>query len=480
MSTQTAEPAANQVPHLTLREKQLASDPIRKLIIRYSVPAIIGMLVNALYNVVDRFWIGQLHNTAALSGIGLTAPMSNILLGFMLMIGVGGAASISIKLGERKHTEAENVLANALTLCIFFGVASTVAGLVWLRPLLLAFGASASTLPYAQDYLSIILLGNVFNTIGFSLNHTIRGAGNPRRSASTQLLGASINMVLDPLFILGFGWGVKGAAWATIISQIISMAWVVSYFLGQGSHLRLQLSRMKLQSKAVLQILSIGVAPFMMQVATSMVAVLANRTLRTYGGDVAIGVMTIITSMVILSTMPIFGLNQGMQPILGYNYGAKNYARVRETWRTGVISATLIVLAATLLVQVFPEAIIRVFSSDPEILAIGPNALRVYLLFLPLIGFQIVSTVYFQNIGLAKISMFANLMRQVIFLIPLYLILPHYLGLQGIWMASPGADLLAVIVTAVLIVFEMRRLRQLELAQAQGQDQGKVQAKAQV
>ncbi len=467
MSISPAAPSTGKALHLSPRERKLAHDPIRKLVISYSIPAIIGMLVNALYNVVDRFWIGQLHITAALSGIGLTAPMSNILLGFMLMVGVGGAASISIKLGERKHAEAERVLANALTLCILFGSVTTVAGLVWLSPLLQAFGASPSTLPYAEDYLGIILLGNVFNTISFGLNHTIRGAGNPRRSASTQLLGASINIVLDPLFILGFGWGVKGAAWATIISQFISMVWVVSYFLGQGSHLRLRLSRMKLQAKAVMQILSIGISPFAMQVAMSLVAVLANRTLRNYGGDVAIGVMTIITSMVILSTMPIFGLNQGMQPILGYNYGAKNYARVRETWRVGVIGATAIVTAATIPIQLFPQAIIRLFSTDPQILAIGADALRVYLLFLPLIGFQVISTVYFQSIGLAKISMFANLMRQVIFLIPLYLVLPRFLGMKGVWMASPIADFLAVIVTAVLIFREMRRLRRLESIQAE-------------
>ena len=335
MSSQPIVQTAHQAEHMSLREKQLAYDPVNQLIIRYSIPAIIGMLVNALYNVVDRFWIGRLHNTAALSGIGLTAPMSNILLGFMLMVGVGATASISIKLGAKKHEEAEDVLGNALTLCILFGVITSVAGLIWLKPLLSAFGASPATLPYAQDYLFIILLGNTFNTIGFGLNQTIRGAGNPRRSAATQLLGASLNMVLDPLFIFGFGWGVKGAAWATIISQFISMVWVLSYFLGQSSHLHLNFKRIRLQAKAVLQILSIGISPFSMQIATSLVVVLANRTLRTYGGDEAIGVMTIISSMAILCTMPLFGLNQGMQPILGYNYGARNYARVRETWRTG-------------------------------------------------------------------------------------------------------------------------------------------------
>ncbi len=458
-------PASEQ--SLSPREHQLAFDSIPALVIRYSIPAIIGMLVNALYNVVDRFWIGQLHLTAALSGIGLTLPMSNLILGFMQLVGVGATATISLKLGAKRHHEAEQVLANALTLCLLIGSLIMAGGLLFLRPILLLFGASAVTLPYAQDYLSIILLGNVFNTIGFALNHTIRGAGNPRRSASTQLLGASLNMVLDPLFILGFGWGVKGAAWATIISQFVSMLWVLSYFVGKGSPLRLRLSRLRLEAQAVRQILSIGIAPFTMQISTSLVTILANRTLKVYGGDEAIAVMTIVASMTILFLMPLFGINQGLQPILGYNYGAKNYQRVEATWRVGIAIATGIVLLGFILVQLFPQAIISLFSTDPAILRLGSKALRTYLLVLPFLGFQIISTIYFQSIGHARTAMFASLMRQVIFLIPLYLALPRFLGLDGVWMASPIADGLSVVVTAILITRELARLRRLERQQAQ-------------
>ena len=457
--------ASHSHPPLNPREQQLAYAPIPQLVVQYSIPAIIGMLVNALYNVVDRFWIGQLHITAALSGVGLTLPMTNIFLAFMLMIGVGSTATISLKLGARRHQEAEHVLANALTLCLIVGTLVSVTGYVWLDSLLLLFGASPVTLTYARDYLSVILLGNSFNTIGFALNHTIRGAGNPRRSASTQLLGAGLNMVLDPLFILGFGWGVRGAAWATVISQIVSMTWVLSYFIGNKSPLHIHLKFMRLRLKSVPQILAIGISPFSMQISMSIVAILANRTLRTYGGDAAIGAMTIITSMAILTTMPLFGINQGMQPILGYNYGARNYARVRDTWKTGVLMATGIVLLGSVLIQGFPTAIIRLFSSDPEIIAIGVFGLRMYLLILPFLGFQIISTIYFQSIGHARTAMFANLMRQVIFLIPLYLILPRWLGLWGVWIASPVADSLAVVVTGLLIARELRRLRQLEISQ---------------
>lgn len=458
---QSEQPLAAREHPLSPRERQLAFDPIPALVIRYSVPAIIGMLVNALYNVVDRFWIGQLHNTAALSGIGLTLPMFNLVLGFMQLVGVGATASISLKLGAKLHDEAEQVLANALTLCILIGSTIMAAGLIWLDPILVLLGGSPATLPYAWDYLQIILLGNVFNTIGFALNHTIRGAGNPRRSASTQLLGATLNMVLDPLFILGFGWGVRGAAWATIISQFVSMIWVLSYFVGQGSHLRLKPARMMFEARAVRQILSIGVAPFTMQISMSLVTILANRMLKFHGGDAGIAVMTIVASMTILFLMPLFGINQGLQPILGYNYGAQNYQRVEAAWRVGVAIATGIVVLGFALIQLFPQAIIRLFSTDPVILDMGSQALRTYLMVLPFLGFQIISTIYFQSIGHARTAMFASLMRQVIFLIPLYLVLPHYLGLPGVWLASPIADGLSVVVTAVLIAREMRRLHQL-------------------
>ncbi len=451
--------------HLSPRERQLALDPIRSLIVRYSVPAIIGMLVNALYNVVDRFWIGQLHNTAALSGIGLTMPMSNTILGFMQLIGIGATASISLKLGARKHKEAEKVLANAMTLSVIIGTVLMGVGLIWLLPILKLFGASPETLPYAQSYLQIILYGNIFNTIGFAMNYTIRGAGNPKRSASTQLLGAGLNIVLDPLFILGFGWGVAGAAWATIISQFVSMLWVVSFFLGKQSHLRLHAKNLKLQWPTVRQIFSIGVSPFSMQISISLVAIVANRTLKVYGGDPAIGAMTIVSSVAIFTLMPLFGINQGLQPILGYNYGAKNYSRVREAWLNGILLASAITVTGALLVQSFPAAIIRLFSTDPVVLQIGIFAIRTYLLVLPFLGFQIISTIYFQSIGHAKIAMFSSLMRQVIFLIPLYFILPRVFGLEGVWMASPTADALAVIVTAVLITRELKRLHQLERMQ---------------
>ena len=466
----TRQQPIESIPQTSLspRETALACSPVGRLVLSYAWPAMIGMLVNAMYNVVDRFWIGQMDNTAAMSGIGLMGPMMNILLGFMQLIGVGATATISIRLGQKRYQDAETVLGNALTLCLLVGLGLSVLTLAFLDPILMLFGASDATLPYARAYGRIILLGNVLNTISFAMNHTIRGGGNPKRSASTQILGAVINMVLDPLFIFGFGWGVTGAAAATIISQGASMVWVMSYYLFGGKSLvRLRLTNMKLQKPIVTQILAIGLSPFAMQVAASFVAVLANRALKTHGGDIAIGAMTVINSMAILFMMPLFGINQGLQPILGYNYGAGHYKRVRQAWLTGVRLASLIVAIGFLIVQLFPSQIIRTFINDPDLIRIGTFGLRIFLSMLPLLGFQIVTTVYFQSIGKARVAIFASLLRQVIILIPLYLILPHYFGLAGVWFCSPIADLASFLITGILIWHEMRNLKAVEDKQAE-------------
>jgi putative MATE family efflux protein len=441
------------------REAQLAGEAIPRLVIRYSVPAVVGMFVNATYTVVDRYWIGQLKDVNAMSGIGLTTPLMMVLLGVMLLVGIGTTASISIRLGEKKHAEAEKILANGFTLSVIFGSVITLVGLIALRPILVIAGASKDTLPYAWSYLRILLIGVIPNTVGFAMNQTIRGAGNPRRSALTQILGAALNMLLDPIFIFGLDLGVRGAAMATVISQVISAIWVMSYFIGKDSLIQLKIKWMRLQWAAVKQIISIGLSPFAMQVATSLVSVLANRALRDTGGDVAIGAMTVINSVAILFLMPIFGINQGLQPIFGYNYGAANYARVRAAWIFGIKLSTVIVMTGFLSVQLFPATIIRIFIDDPGLIEIGTFGIRVFLSMLPLLGFQIISTVYFQSVGKARVAIFASLLRQVIILLPLYLILPGIYGLSGIWFASPIADFCSFVITAVLISREMKKLK---------------------
>ncbi len=444
---------------LTTRERELAHDPVRQLVLKYSIPAVIGMLVNALYNVVDRFWIGQLNDVNAMSGIGLTAPLSNILLAFMMLPGIGATAILSIRLGERRKHDAEVVLGNAFTMCLTVGIGLALACLGFLDPILRTFGASDATLPYARDYMQIILYGNVFNTISFAMNHTIRGGGFPRRAATTQLVGAILNVFLDPLFIFVFRMGVAGAAWATIISQLVSAVYVMAFYWEKKAVIEFHVGNMRPRPAIFGQIMAIGVSSFAMQIATSFVTVLANRALRTQGGDLAIGAMTVISSMQILVMMPVFGINQGLQPILGYNYGARSYERVQQTWRFGALLATAVVSIGFIGMQLFPNPIISAFIRDPELNRIGTAGLRITMLMMPIVGFQVISTVYFTSIGKARVSLMLSLLRQVIVLAPLYLILPQLFGVTGVWMAVPIADLVATTITAFMILREMRLLR---------------------
>lgn len=443
------------------REKRLANENVLSLLVSFSIPAIIGMLVNSLYNIVDRIYIGKMKDVGqyALTGVGLNFPIMTVIMAFSMLAGIGAAATISIKLGERKKEDAEKILGNAFVLAIIFSIVLTVAGLLSVDKLLILFGASENTFGYAKDYIVIILLGTIFNVVAFALNHTIRAEGNPRRAASTMLIGAITNTILDPIFIFTFNMGVKGAALATIISQAVSAIWVIGYFIKGKSSLKLKPCNFKLKADIVKHIFSIGMSPFSMQIAASVVSITANKSLMTYGGDLAIGAMTVINSISTLFMMPIFGINQGYQPIVGFNYGAKSYKRVKDTYKYAVVAATCIVVTGFIVVQAFAPYLIKLFNDDPQLVAIGSQGIRIYLFMLPVVGFQVISTNYFQSIGKAKISMFFSLLRQVILLIPLYIILPKIFGsLTSIWFAGPIADGTASILTAFFIVRELRQL----------------------
>lgn len=443
------------------REKRLANESILKLIISFSIPAIIGMLVNALYNIVDRVYIGKMEGVGqyALTGVGLNFPIMTVIMAFAMLAGVGAAANISIKLGQRKKEEAEHILGNALVLAVIFSILITIVGLLTIDKVLMIIGASENTFGYAKEYIVIILFGTIFNTVAFSLNHCIRAEGNPKRAASTMLVGAVLNTILDPIFIFTFGMGVKGAALATIISQAVSAAWVLSYFMTGKSSLKLKFSNFKLDSHIVKTIFAIGVSPFSMQIAASIVSITANSALKSYGGDLAIGAMTVINSVSTLFLMPIFGINQGYQPIVGFNYGAKSYKRVMETLKYAIIGATIFVVVGFIAVEAFAPQIIKMFNKDPELVEIGSHGIRIFLAMLPVVGFQIISGNYFQSVGKAKISIFLSLLRQVILLIPLYLILPRMLNsITGVWLAGPLADGTASIITATFLFRELKLL----------------------
>ena len=441
------------------RSNRLGEESIPRRLTTFSLPAIIGMLAQAIYNIVDRIFVGQAVGKEGIAGTTVAFPYMLVLLAFAMLIGFGAAALVSLKLGEQKKDEAERVLGNAALLLVVVSLALTVAGLSVLDPLLRLFGASDSVLPYARDYLEIIVLGTIFQVLGFGLNALIRGEGNPRIAMFTLLIGVLLNVVLAPLFIFGLHWGMKGAASATVLSQAVSAVWVLYYFLGGKSLLRLHLENLRLDGRICLAILAIGSPPFAMQMAASVMNSLMNNQLQTYGGDLAISVMGIIYAVVMMIAMPIFGLTQGAQPIIGYNYGAQKYDRVKKTLLTAMMAATALTLLGFGVTMFFPAQVIRLFNrEDAALVELGCHAMRVSVLLMPLIGFQVVSASYFQAVGKPKQAMVLMLSRQVLLLIPALLILPRFFGLDGVWAAMPTADLLSSVLTGIWLVWELRHL----------------------
>lgn len=446
-------------------QKHLGDAPIGKLLLQYSIPAIIGMVVNALYNIVDRMFIGNIPDigSLAITGVGITMPIMTIVLAFGMLIGIGTTANISLNLGKGNKTTAEKLLGNAFTLSIIVGLAIAITGTIFANPILNLFGASENTLFYAKEYIGIILLGCTFNILSFALNSTVRADGNPKMSSITMVIGCGANIILDYLFIFVLNLGVKGAALATIISQAITFFIILYYYTAGNSNLKLKIENFKLKKHLVTMTFAIGIAPFATQIANSLVQVIANNALKTYGSDLAIGAMTVISSLNIIFMMPIFGINQGCQPIIGFNYGAKKYERAKEAFKYATITACVICIIGFISIQCFPTQIISLFNNDPELTTLAIKGIRIYLLMMPVVGINIVATSYYQSIGKAKISMFVSLLRQVILLIPFTIILPKFIGLDGVWAAGACADSLSVIITLILLKKEFKQLDKMQL-----------------
>lgn len=442
---------------------ELEEKDIKSLIWNFFWPAFIGVIVNSLYNIVDRIFIGRGVGAIALSGLSVIFPIMILIAAFGMLIGIGAGVRISIHMGKKEFERAELVLGNSVILMIIVSIIVTVIGFLIKTPLLESFGANDQTIGYAQEYLDIILIGSVFQILGFSLNNIIRSEGSPKNAMLSMLISAGINVVLDPIFIFGLDMGVKGAAWATVISQMVLTVWVLYHFLSSRSILRLKWSNLKLDPSIIWHIVTIGMAPFAMQIAGSMVQATYNTQLIRYGEDIAVGAMGIINSVAIMVVMSITAINMASQPIIGYNYGAGNYGRVRQTWNIGIIFGTIIAIVAFILVELFPGTIIHLFNTDdPQLYAIGKQGIRIFLLLLPVIGFQIVSSNYFQSVGKAKISLFLTLLRQVLVLLPLIIILPHFWGITGIWFATPVSDAISVSVVYLFYRSERKKLHQLE------------------
>lgn len=441
------------------RSKQLGEDSVLKLLVRFSIPAIIGMLVNALYNIVDRIFIGNGVDTLGIAGAAIGFPIMLVMMAFAMLIGIGANSLVAIRLGEQKKEEAEVIMGNALVLLVVINIVITIAGLAFLDPLLKLFGASEAVLPYARTYMSIILWGAVFQAVGMGMNNFIRSEGNPRIAMITMLIGALLNTVLDPLFIFVFKWGIAGAAYATILSQAVSAVWVLLHFIYGKGLLRLRFKNLSLRSSIVGKIIALGMAPFLMQLAASVLNAIMNKSLALYGGDIAVSGMSAVSGIAMLFLMPIFGINQGAQPIIGYNYGARQYRRVKEALKLAIIAATAVVIFGFVVTRLFPVQLISIFNKkDEALIAFGGHALKIFLIGMPIIGFQIVSANYFQAVGKPMQAALLSLSRQVLLLIPAILILPRFFGLEGLLYAGPFSDIMSSLITGVFLFYELRHL----------------------
>ncbi|WP_300410487.1 MATE family efflux transporter [Lagierella sp.] len=445
------------------KNKLMATEDIKKLLIKFSVPAIIGMLVNALYNVIDKIFLGQV-SSLAIGGVHLTFPISLIIMAFSMLIGMGGNSLSSIRMGQGRIKESEKILGQSFTLFIIFSIVITGGLLLYTEELLIKLGSSKVLLPYAIDYLKILALGIPFQLIGFGLNFFIRGEGSPSTAMGTMLIGAITNIILDYIFVILMGMGVKGAALATIIGQFLSMIWVLVFFLGKRTTINLKSENLKLEPELVKEIIVLGLAPFGMQLAASLVITIFNLQIKTFGNDEAIAAMGIMQSISTLAFMPVFGLNQGSQPIIGYNFGAKKYHRVKEAFKLATIAATAYLTFTYLIIMFFPEALIKLFIMNAkDIDKVMPGAvacLRLSSLANPVLGFQIISANYFQATGKATRGIILSLSRQLIVLLPVLIIAPKFLGLNGVWLSYPISDVISFVLTGVFMVKELRLLNE--------------------
>lgn len=430
----------------------LGTERVGKLLRSYAVPAIIAMTAQSLYNMVDSIFIGQGVGALAISGLAITFPLMNLAAAFGSLVGVGASSLISIKLGQKDYVMARKVLGNVLLLNIVIGLVFSVITLSLLNPILTFFGASTETMPYARDYMEIILIGNMVTHIYLGLNAVLRASGNPNASMVATIIAVVLNTILDPIFIYGFRWGIQGAAFATIIAQVIALLWQLKFFTKGNQLLCITRDIFHFNRHIVNGIVGIGLSPFLMNLASCFVVTFINQGLKANGGDLAIGAFGIVNRVSFLFLMVVMGLNQGMQPIAGYNFGAKQIDRVKKVFRLTAICATIVTTSGFLFGEIIPQLIARIFTSDNELIALSAYGMRVVMCTFPLIGVQIVITNLFQSIGMAQKSIFLSLTRQLIFLIPGLLILPHWFGITGVWMSMPVSDLAASIISTVMII----------------------------
>ena len=450
----------------------LSKSPISKLLWYYSLPSLIGTLVNALYNIIDRIYIGQGVGALAISGLALTFPIMNLLGAFGMLVGHGAAARVSLLLGNGNKQEANAILPNTFFLSLFFYLIVSSLSFIFIEPILYAFGASEQTLPYASEYLKIIIPGHIFTSLSYAYTNIMRASGHPLRAMNTLILGAVLNVLLDPLFIFTFNLGIRGAAYATVVSMFVSCVWIMHFYFRKDNTLSFrkltfnisQFSRQRIKDlrfsilNSQFSILSIGLSSFLLHTATSLVNVLMNHTLQRYGGDLAIGAFGIMTSFTSLIVMAIVGMAQGMQPIVGYNYGAGLYNRVKTTLKYCISIATIITTLGCIASLIFPNIITRMFTTDTDLINITASGLSIYASTFFVVGFHVITTNYFQSIGRAGVSIFLSLSRQILLLIPFIFIFPPIWQLKGAWLAQPASNIIAALIAAIILIAHIRKL----------------------
>ena len=433
---------------------------IWKNIVRMSIPITLAQLINILYNIVDRMYIGHIPGAGALAltGLGLCLPVISIVMAFARLSGMGGGPLCSIERGKGDLQEAERIMGNSFTLLMIFAVVLTFLGEVFLRPILMAFGASNDTIGYAMDYMYIYLLGTLFVELALGLNPFIISQGRSRLAMISIVIGAVVNIALDPLFIFVFGWGVKGAAIATVLSQAVSAAWNVKFLMSPKSSLRLSLCHVRPSFRIMWQICSLGISPFIMRSTESLISIVLNRGLQIYGGDLYVGSLTIMQSVLQLFSAPLSGFTQGVQPIISYNYGAGNFDRVKKLYRSMIGISFAISFTANLTAMIFPGAYAALFTNDRELIGLVSKVMPVFLFGMLFFGLQNGIQPTFLALGQAKISLFIAMFRKVILLVPLALVLPRFFGVMGIYYAEPISDIISAATAGILFCINIKKI----------------------
>lgn len=430
---------------------ELGTKPVGRLLMQYALPAIVAMVAASLYNMVDSIFIGQGVGALAIAGLAITFPFMNLSAAFGAAIGVGSCTFISMKLGQRDYAIANKILGNCMMLNIVVGLCFGGICLLFLDPILGFFGASDNTLPYARDYMQIILCGNVFTHLYFGLNAVLRSASKPRHAMYATIFTVVVNTILDPIFIYGLDLGIRGAAFATVLSQFLALSWQWRLFSNKNELLHFDYSLFRLDKPIVKNIIGIGISPFAMNACSCIVVIFVNTCLMKHGGDLAVGAYGIANRIGFVFVIVAMGVNQGMQPIAGYNYGAQNYDRLRKVVKLAISCATVVCTVGFLVAMFAAHPCARLFTKDESLINLASTAIRMMMMMFPIVGFQIVVTSFFQSIGKAKVSMFLSLSRQLLFLVPALAIFSEIWGLWGIWSAMPFSDALATVVAAVMM-----------------------------